>query len=924
MATHVTDSIQNLIREGAFAGRETQTTFVAKSRCDIWHLKSVLLKCGVGTAAMRFLTADELRRELMAAFDVREEICTAEMLNLIFDEVAGKTRADDPLIRALVAGKNSTLRAFHEILSSGARIDGILPQAMLSFLDGIRREISNGGLALEPDCDRLLLELCDVKNITLEGRVIFHGFLPCDGNKVLMEVATKCFADADAVICDFGDAEFVHLWMGTLEKIFGECELNVYSDDQKAKSVETVFKVYESAVDEVCGTFGEILKILEEDSSASVCVCFGSNQSVHLPMLLDKLEEAGIAHCDHIGRTAARRSHEIAITLWAEWQTKRDCQNFCRFCAELLANCSMENTEFERIMGDVTLLQGKCLSDNYDVLLEFANLKNVHSFDAVEKYDIHGEKFFLGNFCKKFTAAFEDILPANVLDALKEQGKCCHSGKVFSRKNLVRYFAEFATFDGRSFAQSTGGNVTLLAANEAIGRSFSHIFAVGMDAKNFDNFGANSWLCDGTIEKINGGTLCEDCGGTTIRSSCNYLLSSAGRKYLQIAAFNDFARQGNLVLSFAKKDHCNGGTAQLPAKIFSAMLYEASGKFYSPEVEKQLLDCVDGTTFRRFYRTPSALSADDMKSAVNCAASYSARHNLSLSLHPYCFGVDRKAGVKFSCKSLEYILKNPHVGFYDSVLRLPPMPWQITPTDKRIAVGSLVHEFLQIFEAGSSFVRKIPTEAFIRNVDVRARRLVALMEKACAAADAAVPTDFARTVNHAAILAKRLIARLFLIPNWQSFRSEYILPKDLSVSVCGVELKLSGRLDFLISSGTANGDDQLQSAVTIVDFKTGNDFELTEKNIKWHMQRYASLQLLLYGLALKATGFAHVKILILKPDSPQSNSAISIDYAIDMAQEPMAKLAKTIETGLIERQIFGKTVRSYFAHRLPTATTDLY
>jgi hypothetical protein len=308
----------------------------------------------------------------------------------------------------------------------------------------------------------------------------------------------------------------------------------------------------------------------------------------------------------------------------------------------------------------------------------------------------------------------------------------------------------------------------------------------------------------------------------------------------------------------------------------------------------------------------------------SCAISYAMRHDTSRTLHDYCFAIDRRLGVKASCKAFEYLLKNPHVGFYDTVLRLRQMPWQLDATDGRIAIGSLVHDFLQIFPAGSGFVPRSSVEIFHENIGTRSRKIKSLMAKACAAADAEIPTDFYRIVDIATILAKRLVERLFAIANWKSFRSEYNLPSDVIAKIGESEIKLSGRLDFLVSSARVDDSNKLAADATIIDFKTGNDIELTEKNLHWHMEKYANLQLFLYGIALETLGFERVKIMILKPDSGELNSAIPMNYVICQATDLMKKLEQTIKSGLIERQIFGKSFRKYFVANVPLATTDLY
>ncbi|MDR2629168.1 MAG: PD-(D/E)XK nuclease family protein [Puniceicoccales bacterium] len=316
------------------------------------------------------------------------------------------------------------------------------------------------------------------------------------------------------------------------------------------------------------------------------------------------------------------------------------------------------------------------------------------------------------------------------------------------------------------------------------------------------------------------------------------------------------------------------------------------------------------------------LSCEDIESIKKCTISYAARHDLSQSIHDYCFAIDPR--LKLSCSSLEYVLQKPYAGFYNSVLKLPTMPWYSKLFDKKLALGSFTHEFLQIFEAKNIFIRKRSPDIFYGNIGARASRMKSMVARACAAADADVPADFSRTVDLATIWAKRLVDKLFTMPNWESFRSEYSLPSDLTVKIKDEEFCLSGRLDFIISSGNPYDANNSDADTVIIDFKTGSNVEMTERNVKWHMERYLGLQLLLYGIALKTLGFKTVGILILKPGSSIANTPIDVNYILKQVPELMEKLSQTIRTGLIERQVLGKTFRQLVVEDVPLATTDLY
>ncbi|MDR2779175.1 MAG: PD-(D/E)XK nuclease family protein [Puniceicoccales bacterium] len=919
MATYVIENFSNFFNETTLTFHNSETVFVMPTHDDIWYLKRLFSKNNISCDAIKFYTIHEFREHLIAEFGLSHKICTKSMLNLCFEEVANRTDVNSCIQRAIIADKRATLQAFNEILMSGVRYENIFGVNLCEFCEHMKKEIADNDIILEQDLDRLLLKSVSLAHKHIDGQVIFYGFLPFDDAKILMEAAAKYYAWVNAIIYDLGDSEFVQMWINTLEKIFGETKFFLCDDDRKSGQ-DIKFQAYETIYDEVETTFNQILKLLSQNSLARVGVCFKDNRSVQLPMLVDKLETFGISYCDAIGRHKKPVKHEVILSLWRDWQIGRDVPSFCKFCAELLANNMIEWEQFDQIVSNLPYLQGKCLSDNFDILLEFANIKGIHSFDIVEKYDMHGTKFSLKNFHQKFTEAFGDILPPEMVEILTKQLDGAIAEKIFFKKNLVKYFVEFATSKSRDFTLKPQANVILINVNSAYKQDFTDIFVVGMTAADFDIVGENYWLPTDAIDKINGHAIARsNFGDPIIRCSHNRLLTSQERKYLQQATFEILGKRCKLILSYAVKNYFSDIVEQEPAKIFTEIFRSLRKEFYSKSHRDLLLKPAHNATD---CLQPAGLSCEDIESIETCRVSYAMRHDLSQSIHDYCFAIDPR--LKLSCSSLEYLLQNPCVEFYDTILKLPTMPWHSKIFDKKVALGSFTHEFIQIFEAKNTFIRKPSPDIFYKNIQLRSNRIKKEMSQACAAADIDVPTDFSRTIELSTIWAKRLVDKLFSIPNWKSFRSEHSLPPDFTIKIKDEELWLSGRLDFIISNGNPYDANRLDTDVVIIDFKTGSNVEMTERNIKWHMERYSGLQLLLYGIALKTLGFKTIKILILKHDSNIANTPIDVDYIIGQVPELMEKISQTIRTGLVERQVLGKTFRQFFIKDVPLATTDLY
>ena len=77
-------------------------------------------------------------------------------------------------------------------------------------------------------------------------------------------------------------------------------------------------------------------------------------------------------------------------------------------------------------------------------------------------------------------------------------------------------------------------------------------------------------------------------------------------------------------------------------------------------------------------------------------------------------------------------------------------------------------------------------------------------------------------------------------------------------------------------------------------------------------------------MSLESLGIKDPIIMILRQDSDDSVSAISVDYVLHELPELSEKIANVLNSGLIEKQTLGKQLRQFFLKNVPLATTDLY
>jgi hypothetical protein len=137
------------------------------------------------------------------------------MISFCFDEVAKMIDTKNCMQHTIIADKKSSLQAFHGTISSGVKYDNILDKDMCLFFESMKKEIAVNDFILKQDLDKLLLESGNFQEKHIDGQITFHGFLPFKNAKVLIKVAAKYYAQADAITYEFGDSEFTHLWINT-------------------------------------------------------------------------------------------------------------------------------------------------------------------------------------------------------------------------------------------------------------------------------------------------------------------------------------------------------------------------------------------------------------------------------------------------------------------------------------------------------------------------------------------------------------------------------------------------------------------------------------------------------------------------------------------------------------------------------------
>ncbi|MDR0728254.1 MAG: PD-(D/E)XK nuclease family protein, partial [Puniceicoccales bacterium] len=220
----------------------------------------------------------------------------------------------------------------------------------------------------------------------------------------------------------------------------------------------------------------------------------------------------------------------------------------------------------------------------------------------------------------------------------------------------------------------------------------------------------------------------------------------------------------------------------------------------------------------------------------------------------------------FSCKTWEALLRHPEEAWYRHLLGQGDF-WDFSGSDwRRVALGTWVHDFLHFPEASEGAVSLPEAAEGCALIQTRAERFWKNTEAFFAKRGRKIPLVWEMLWREALALAQRLFRRVAQWGKSCPFRSEFALPEGSHLSFAsGHTLALSGRIDLCLERGTQNW---------IVDYKTGGDRPLTRR--AWHRFNTAGqalvsaqgLQLLLYGLALRSSGWKNIYLWVLRPDAP--------------------------------------------------------
>jgi hypothetical protein len=143
---------------------------------------------------------------------------------------------------------------------------------------------------------------------------------------------------------------------------------------------------------------------------------------------------------------------------------------------------------------------------------------------------------------------------------------------------------------------------------------------------------------------------------------------------------------------------------------------------------------------------------------------------------------------------------------------------------------------------------------------------------------------------NARYLARHLGAKIGAAKGWNWMATELAVGREGVVKIAdGVELKVHGQIDLVLAEDDA--PNFAGKKIWVVDYKTGSTKELKTSDLHDSLVKGTTLQLGLYGLAMRELGAADVSVSIISlavknvaPQLPIVDLAPHTDIFADLAQ----------------------------------------
>jgi len=904
---------------------------IVPTRGHVNDLKARLIAKGSSHLGLQFGTPASLRALL--ARDDATPPAKAEHLRLLLaiaaSEMENRPNESEALAAKAVARAPALLlRALDRLETAGWKFQELGLSSFAPVVQCFNDLLKKCGFVLPGEADRKRLQEA-ARGRPEFSHVLITGF---DGAHwaewFLLRTAVELAENATIVLEEprqnFSDVDLC--WIGSWEEICGEAQRSprattalsdsLFSEMEMRGGAETAkrfdFLIGTNFSEQAEAIIRQCVRYLADEKCTRLGLIFPGGGS--LPRLVaNSLERLEIPHNDGLAHIVPGIFESAEWQAWIELQRAPRLNSFLRFLNALpdpaVVSPKISRQVFEKILRDS---YREVLLDDLELLREFCATgvddKFQSAAEALRALPFLPPRATLAQFLEQTHAALAHLNwkqhALELVNVARDWSQRLDAK--FPRALFLRWLEETAATS--ESARSAAGDhpyarVQLLTVARAQNQEWSHLILAGWNEGAWPPSAAAEFARPEEIRAFNRSVQqlnkraarqgSQGEGHTSVRENHSLYLGPSEQRATALRQFDALLESAServtLTASLVQEDAPE--RFWNPSECFTALYFKTRRV---PLTQATLKNLQRATAL---LPKPTAVASDVQQTLI----AFNARRDSSQPAGEYDFALRPNGSYRpvptLSVTDLQRMLSSPAIIWMKRYLDVEAPeetanPWAAT-------TGQWVHHWLaNIIETRDGRIfSAFPGLAKIdERIRLAADEQCAALRHLCGLAGKVVPDWWISGWLNARYLARHLGAKIGAAKEWNWMATEWGVGREGAVKIAeGVELQLRGKIDLVLAQNDASSF--AGQKIWIVDYKTGSDRELKTSDLHDNLVRGTSLQLGLYGLAIRELGAAEVSVSIISLAVKNVAPQFSVD---DLAPhtDVFADLAEMQRTGI--------------------------
>ena len=892
------------LREVEPLGDTRPTVVLTPQRAQGFYLRGQLVGQGRPLLGVRFWTPSDARSFLRGALKLPLRPATLGEQALLARGCAekllrGQSGDDEASLRSAAQDPAPFLRAYDLLVGAGwspARDGAAYGRELAAEFEGT---LDRAGLLTQGGLHRRLREVAPLAPPPL-ARVLILGFNASHWPLWdLLQAVCRQSASTEVALeqpAEFG-AALDDLWIGSWETFAGttyefpaaepapEGPLAPFatayeSGDSAARlpEAEVHFLATGELGDQVRAVTLQALDYLRRPECTRLGLVFPEADALALGVA-EQLRALDLPVDDGLG---AIQPGPFESRAWPTWLELQEEPTVRRLIAWLRA-CEVENREAglpsisaAEAAGVLDRALGFSMVDNLDYLgrqMESSNPQAQSVAAFLHQLMLLPEESSVSGFFTATREALRRLHWDDLLALLPDQAPAGPEEFSISRRGFLAWLRDVAdSRERRRAGNCFYGKVHLLVYGQLAGQRWSHLVLTGLNEGIWprlaegDAFGSRHEVAElnaraRQLNRAGAGRGAQGEGHETVAPGRGHCLLPLERYDLALRDLGGALRATTHAVCLAARTHEEGRNL-LPSDFFSHAWQLKTGQVLDDTVFRDLARAT-----ARHVREHAALFPPEPVEAQETAATkiaYTARRDPGqpFGRYEFAFASPPESPIQLSCKTWETAFGHPASIWFSHVIGAAA--WPEGSVSWKLSLGTWAHRWL---------AKAVNAGPDAEGLEARVRAAAEADEKAAQKRARELGIElypwwrqlWAQSQATALALAKVLAPEL---PGKKAL-AEFLLPRPLEIALPGggrSTFALRGKLDLLLLEPPEAAVSELNFDLTgcrawVIDFKTGSDSGLTEKRL----EKGHGLQIVLYGLALRARGAEPVAMSVLTP-----------------------------------------------------------